>query len=140
MGRLAEPGDSRALFRRAPADPGGIADVSIKVDGAVEKSVKERISELIRDNLTLKREIAARDSAERELKRTINELERSNRELQEFAFVASHDLQAPLRKMQAFASLLDEEYGSALDEEARGYIRLHEGLRGKDAQSYQPTP
>jgi light-regulated signal transduction histidine kinase (bacteriophytochrome) len=131
MGRLAEPGNSRALFRRAPADPGGIADVSTKVDGAVEKSVKERISELLRDNLTLKREIIARDSTERELKRTINELERSNRELQEFAFVASHDLQAPLRKMQAFASLLDEEYGSALDEEARGYIHCMKGSAGK---------
>ena len=42
------------------------------------------------------------------------ELERSNQELQDFAHVASHDLQEPLRKIQAFGNLLEEEYGPAL--------------------------
>lgn len=42
------------------------------------------------------------------------ELERSNRELQDFAHVASHDLQEPLRKIQAFGNLLEEEYGTRL--------------------------
>lgn len=44
------------------------------------------------------------------------ELERSNQELQDFAHVASHDLQEPLRKIQAFGNLLEDEYGPELGE------------------------
>ncbi|MNZ42448.1 Phytochrome-like protein cph1 [compost metagenome] len=49
------------------------------------------------------------------------ELERSNRELQEFAFVASHDLQEPLRKIQTFAERLQTR-ADALDEQGRDYL------------------
>ncbi|SFP83862.1 His Kinase A (phospho-acceptor) domain-containing protein [Geopseudomonas sagittaria] len=49
------------------------------------------------------------------------ELERSNRELQEFAFVASHDLQEPLRKIQTFAERLQSR-ADALDEQSRDYL------------------
>ena len=61
------------------------------------------------------------------LKQTIAELGRSNRELQDFAFVASHDLQEPLRKIRTFADLLREEHGPALPDEAQHYLdRMHE--------------
>jgi signal transduction histidine kinase len=50
-------------------------------------------------------------------------LEASNAELEEFAYVVSHDLQAPLRKVSTFAQLLGEEAGSALDETRRDYLR-----------------
>ncbi|SHK36742.1 PAS domain-containing sensor histidine kinase [Rhodothermus profundi] len=49
-------------------------------------------------------------------------LQQRNRELQEFAYIASHDLQEPLRKVRAFAELLKEEYASLLDDEGRYYV------------------
>jgi PAS domain S-box-containing protein len=51
-----------------------------------------------------------------------DELERSNRDLDAFASIASHDLQEPLRKIQAFGDRLAEHSSSALDEEARDYL------------------
>jgi PAS domain S-box-containing protein len=52
-----------------------------------------------------------------EVLRQLNiELQRSNQELQDFAYVASHDLQEPLRKIQAFGNLLEEEYGAQIGE------------------------
>ncbi len=50
------------------------------------------------------------------------ELERSNRELQDFAFVASHDLQEPLRKIQAFGDRLRTVQGEKFDERGRDYL------------------
>lgn len=52
------------------------------------------------------RSINERKQAQQKLQETMGELERSNRELQDFAFVASHDLQEPLRKIQAFSDRL----------------------------------
>ncbi|HEY4581046.1 MAG TPA: ATP-binding protein, partial [Candidatus Acidoferrales bacterium] len=49
-------------------------------------------------------------------------LERSNKELEQFAYVASHDLQEPLRKIQAFADRLRTKVGPALGEEGRDYL------------------
>lgn len=50
------------------------------------------------------------------------ELERSNRELQDFAFVASHDLQEPLRKIQAFGDRLQTVQGPKFDDQGRDYL------------------
>src|SRR4029079_9918458 len=57
-----------------------------------------------------------------ELAKTNKELERSNRELQDFAFVASHDLQEPLRKIQAFGDRLKTKHAASFNDEGRDYL------------------
>jgi len=60
----------------------------------------------------------------RALQERTHELERSNAELERFAYVASHDLQEPLRTIASFAGLLDQRYGANLDDQGRRYLGL----------------
>jgi signal transduction histidine kinase len=59
---------------------------------------------------------------ENQLRAFTAQLQGSNRELQDFAFVASHDLQEPLRKIQTLGDMLREEFGKSLDPDALDYL------------------
>jgi len=67
-------------------------------------------------------DITERKQADEKMRRTIAELERSNQELEHFAYVASHDLQEPLRMVSSYTQLLAQHYEGQLDEKARKYI------------------
>lgn len=65
------------------------------------------------------RDISARKRSEEEQRRYAQDLERSNRELEQFAYVASHDLQEPLRKIRTFGDRLEVQCGEALNDLGR---------------------
>lgn len=68
------------------------------------------------------RDITQRRQAELALRQTLADLDARNRELQDFAFVASHDLQEPLRKIRAFSDRLQQRYSEGMPAEARDYL------------------
>ncbi|WP_122088961.1 PAS domain-containing sensor histidine kinase [Halalkalicoccus subterraneus] len=68
------------------------------------------------------RDISQRVTAERERQEAITELERSNAELERFAYVASHDLKEPLRMIRSYLDLIQRRYESELDEDADEFI------------------
>ncbi|MEU9234312.1 sensor histidine kinase [Streptomyces subrutilus] len=72
----------------------------------------------------LLRELAFSEEARRRLDVQTADLQRSNAELEQFAYVASHDLQEPLRKVSSFTQLLQRRYGGQLDAKADQYIDI----------------
>lgn len=88
------------------------ADVSLN---SLELTGKKVIQAVVRD-------ISEQKKAREELLEKANELERSNKELQQFAYVASHDLQEPLRMVASYMQLIARRYKGQLDKDADEFI------------------
>ena len=77
------------------------------------------------------KDITQRIEDENRLRQYAKKLERTNGELQDFAYVASHDLQEPLRKIQAFGDRLQTKHGEALGERGNDYIQRMRDSAGR---------
>lgn len=102
--RITEGNFGERIIPRGPKDIRAIA-------GNVEDMRQQLVDEL-----------EGSRTAEAALDEQAEELRRSNAELEQFAYVASHDLQEPLRKVAAFCQLLEKRYGDKLDERGTEYI------------------
>ncbi|MBG0832466.1 CHASE3 domain-containing protein [Planomonospora sp. ID67723] len=84
------------------------------------------LAELSRDMEAMRERIVAELEEARRSRQLLadqaTELKRSNTELEQFAYVASHDLQEPLRKVASFTQMLEQRYGDKLDDRAKQYI------------------
>ncbi|MEY4641986.1 MAG: hypothetical protein RLZZ227_1980 [Pseudomonadota bacterium] len=93
--------------------------VSLVLVRTAQKKEKQYLVELKEAKEDLELKVEERTFA---LQHFSNELKRSNRELQDFAFVASHDLQEPLRKIRAFGDRLQQSCGERLGEQGADYV------------------
>ncbi|MGE5352146.1 MAG: MASE3 domain-containing protein [Acidobacteriota bacterium] len=86
------------------------------------RSLKQSELELLKINERLHKELESKEKAEIGLKHAVEELERSNKELEQFAYIASHDLQEPVRMVGNYTQLLERRYKDKLDHKALEYI------------------
>ena len=113
---VAETGESR------------VVEAPYEGDFATDKAwFRVAVVPIGEDIAVLVEDITERKNFEERLQQTVEELERSNRELRQFAYVSSHDLQEPLRTLAVYVQLLQKRYQGQLDERADRYIQyVHE--------------
>ncbi|MDX2156630.1 MAG: PAS-domain containing protein [Hyphomicrobiaceae bacterium] len=131
LGNYTEEEGHRALAERP--DPNRLNKrTTIKQhlrDGRVIAVMNEPLPE--GGSIATYQDITELETSARRMREYTTKLERSNSELQEFAYVASHDLQEPLRKIEAFGDRLNRRYATLLPDEGRMFIERMQDAAGR---------
>lgn len=93
------------------------------IGAVVDIHAQKVVEETLKDNVELKEAQRKLEENRRELEAYIGELNRSNRELEQFAYVASHDLQEPVRKILFYSDYLVSQYAASLDKKGLEYLQ-----------------
>lgn len=129
--KIARAHDPDLPFLLVSGSVGEETAIDIMRSGATDYVLKHRLTRLgpaVHRALAEAEERAQRRAAESALARRAAELERSNADLEQFAYICSHDLREPLRTISTFADLIQEQAEGKLDELCRGYFqRVVEG-------------
>lgn len=127
VGRTLDDGETREALgetfwrTNGPSFPVDFIVTAIRENGKIKGAV------------LVFRDISERLASEQALTAQATELSRSNADLEQFAYVASHDLREPLRQVASFVSLLERRYAPTLDDDARDYIAYaREGAKRMD--------
>ncbi len=109
----------RAIETQSPIEP---MEVVVTCKDGSKKNISWGYITLGDKNYACGLDLTDRQKAEDAVGRVMLDLERSNKELEQFAYVASHDLQEPLRMVSSYTQLLAQRYEGQLDEKAKKYI------------------
>lgn len=127
---VSERGDYSIRARKEGEDElGRLVDAFNEMLGQIQERdsqllrAKEELEQRVEDRtIALRQELAERQRAEEELAQRNAELQRSNQDLDDFAYIASHDLKEPLRGIHNFSTFLLEDYADKLDEDGRSKL------------------
>ena len=112
--RLIKTGHGKNLYCQFISKHGKTLDILLSATTDNSKNYQHSLAVLI--------DITEKMKAEKKLEDTIKELIESNTQLEHFAYIASHDMQEPLRMMISFTDLLDKKYKDKLDAKGKSYI------------------